>query len=546
MTALILDFYRSGEFCKVEQILIDAGLNEDQVHMSFLLKLKLTGSTKDGGSMECHFVEESPAEFEEFLYSGILTAIGGQGDYDDILEALEMKEERGDKNILTVLKYFSMEWIKKTFWKEIVTHSGYEVTTLIEAIEASDQSISGMLLPTGEFVQCGYQSHMILFPLLKSTGVALGGDSLSSDALSISSSLLTGSMAYCLQTQSYSVEKFMLSNRQVEELWKVREHKLMHYSNNSKNESITAQLLGYNSYKKGLGGKFGNLEFLTKFYPEVALAKYARSPNIDWGTVIVRTSPKNSMPGLLNSIKAQTGEEIDSAVSKIISDFKIHMNVIRNNEINWFFQEFIEGKNGVVNCFERPKWEQPKNLSQEYTDTLKYDIEIACSTVQGDIVIGHTTNYEVSPKNSQYLRQLSRRLAKDFSSDIQLEFVINEENQVKIVQLRLLKNKVSKNFEIRKELLEEALVTGTTFCSPTYYDNIEVDLNDILIVEQDCSSEMLLGKKALIVENTTSFSHILALSKALNIPSIYGTGKVTLGGKSSFRFNTEYETGFVK
>jgi hypothetical protein len=33
------------------------------------------------------------------------------------------------------------------------------------------------------------------------------------------------------------------------------------------------------------------------------------------------------MPGLLNSIK-ETEEETYSAVSKIISDFKVHMNVI--------------------------------------------------------------------------------------------------------------------------------------------------------------------------------------------------------------------------
>jgi hypothetical protein len=31
--------------------------------------------------------------------------------------------------------------------------------------------------------------------------------------------------------------------------------------------------------------------------------------------------------------------------------------------------------------------EQPRNLSAEYTATLKYDIQIACSTVQGNIVI---------------------------------------------------------------------------------------------------------------------------------------------------------------
>jgi hypothetical protein len=88
-----------------------------------------------------------------------------------------MKNDK-DKNILTILKYFSIDWIKKTCWKEIV-NPWYEVTTLIEAVEASDNSISGMLLATGEFVQCGYQSHMALFPLLKTARVASGENSLS-------------------------------------------------------------------------------------------------------------------------------------------------------------------------------------------------------------------------------------------------------------------------------------------------------------------------------------------------------------------------------
>jgi hypothetical protein len=82
------------------------------------------------------------------------------------LSAIVMKElTTKTKNILTILKYF-YRLIKKTCWKEIVNLAGYEVTTLI-AVEASDNSISGMLLATGEFVQCGYQSHMALFPLLK-------------------------------------------------------------------------------------------------------------------------------------------------------------------------------------------------------------------------------------------------------------------------------------------------------------------------------------------------------------------------------------------
>jgi hypothetical protein len=65
---------------------------------------------------------------------------------------------------------------------------------------------------------------------------------------------------HCLQSQSFSEEKYLLTNSQVAELWKIREHKFKHYSNTNRNESVTAQLLGY-FRKKGLGGKFGGLEF---------------------------------------------------------------------------------------------------------------------------------------------------------------------------------------------------------------------------------------------------------------------------------------------
>jgi hypothetical protein len=41
------------------------------------------------------------------------------------------------------------------------------------------------------------------------------------------------------------------------------------------------------------------------------------------------------------------------------------------------------------------------------------------------------TNYEVGPENAQYLRRLSRKLAADLNSDIQLEFVIDKKGTVK-------------------------------------------------------------------------------------------------------------------
>jgi hypothetical protein len=361
--------------------------------------------------------------------------------------------------------------------------------------------------------------------------------------------MLTGTLGFILQQRSYDVhERYTLTDKQIDELWKLRDYSLKHYSSYGRVATVNEELLAYVSQKKGLGGKFGNLEFLKRFFPDVKTAEYSRLPNDKWETTIVRTSPKKSLPGLLNSIKAKTNDEINKAVEKIIADFEIHKDVLGRNKIHWFFQEYLEGKNGVVNCIAKPKSHYPneKTLSPEYLATLKYDIDIACSTIQGSIVEGHSGNVEIGFDNETYLRRLSRKLAEIFGADIQLEFVILPNDEVRIVQLRLFQNKPNRNFEPSDSQLEDALLTGKSFSSPEYSKNVEVNLSDILIVEQDCASELLLGKKALIVENDTNFSHILALSKALNIPSMYATGKVNLEGKTKFIFSTEYSTGFIK
>jgi hypothetical protein len=46
---------------------------------------------------------------------------------------------------------------------------------------------------------------------------------------------------------------------------------------------------------------------------------------------------------------------------------------------------------GEIIVLERPKWGATQKPSAEYTATLKYDIQIAHSTVQGNIVIGILT-----------------------------------------------------------------------------------------------------------------------------------------------------------
>ena len=56
---------------------------------------------------------------------------------------------------------------------------------------------------------------------------------------------------------------------------------------------------------------------------------------------------------------------------------------------------------------------------------------------------------------------------------------------------------------------------------------------------------ILKNKKALIVESMVEFSHILALSKALRIPSIYGTGPVDLSKYQNVSFSAITKHGYV-
>jgi hypothetical protein len=166
------------------------------------------------------------------------------------LEAIVMKEHDKDKKYPHNI--FSIDWIKKTCWKEIVNLAGYEVTTLIEAVEASDNSISGMLQ---QEVQCGYQSHMALFPLLKTARVASGENSL---APMLYLYLLT--WLYGVASSHKVFRRKYLLTSQVAELWKIREHKFKHYSILTE---MRALLLNSSVILviKGLGGKFGGLSF---------------------------------------------------------------------------------------------------------------------------------------------------------------------------------------------------------------------------------------------------------------------------------------------
>ncbi len=64
----------------------------------------------------------------------------------------------------------------------------------------------------------------------------------------------------------------------------------------------------------------------------------------------------------------------------------------------------------------------------------------------------------------------------------------------------------------------------------------------MLIIDSDCESSEVIGKKALIVREDVEFSHALAMSFSLKIPSIYGVGDVEL--PNEFEIDTEGREGY--
>jgi hypothetical protein len=544
-----MDFFSSGEFEKFHQLLGDGNLDRPQKMLAFRHRMKLGGDTRTEEGLSCEFLQEEPEDFNETLYYAIRTAIVAANRKHDRWndKTLEIREiaKFGYKDIVTLLEHFTIEEICQRCYKYIIEEEGYTLTTLYDAISKNDHTISGLLMRNGEFVQCGYQDHISLYPVLVQLGLVEGDDRLDCDAISISSNMLCGAASFGLESLHFDLnERYQLSDEQMTELWRLREYHLQHYTSNGK-RSISEGMREFLCYKEAMGTKYGNIMFLKRFFPHIKTCEVSKDFRKDWISNFVRTSPKYSIPGLLNSIKTNSEEEAHNATIKIQEDFEKHKGVRGRNKIHWFYQEYLEGENGVLNCIKTK--EVSAGYSREYANLMEYDIRIACSPVQGDIVSGKKSSFEISLDDQSTLRKIARELATTFEEDIQLEFVRVAEGDIRIVQFRTLKGSPQVNFEPQDTELKKAIVVGKTFCKPYYTAcGDEVNTNDILVVEEDCESEALLGKKALIVEMDTNFSHILALSKALNIPSLYGTGKVDLPENKQVWFSTEYATGYVK
>lgn len=525
-TNLLRDFYQSGEYSKVIDILKDGGCTNKHIKQFFMGELRFAGDTRTEEGM---WVENETEEIDgkEMMFVSYRTYMNNKKIknryYEYHLKEILNDEDRPNEFQL-LLEFFTFEEIRDALYLRILKDKGYEPANFLEKVT------NGVILQNGVFIACDYMEHNHLYGILHQLKLASSSQWYQDNkTLHISSSSVSGSV-------SGSIEHYGLyddavpTEEQLDTLFKYRYDITQGFYGYGNNQ-ISEVLINYINDKFNKGGKFNNLTFLKRFYGEINVPNFSLSPlDIKGNKLFIRTSPKKSLPGLLNSRLVDDNQhQIDEAIREINEEFSKHLGLLKvdyvggkkfdDNEIHWFFQEFLEGANGVAHYYEKE---------------FKYQV----STNQGDIVKGIQSNQSLDPRHYDELRKICSLLSNDMKQPIQVEFVIHKD-KVFIVQLRILENHYDKTVQMNPP--SNIIVNGETFSK----GNEEVDVKDILIVESDGASELLIGKKALIVESNVEFSHLLALSKALRIPSMFNTGKVNFQGAEKVKFTAYNREAWV-
>lgn len=385
--------------------------------------------------------------------------------------------------------------------------------------------VSGILCPNGELHTCSYMGHSDLCTELFSKGLVSSSSWVNAgDIFHISSNSLSGTLAYSLNyIEDWDTLECLpnISEAQYEMLRRMPHLKM--YSSEPRDPNLGEMCLRYHIAKTNRGGKYGTLSFIKSLWANI------KTPNLDVNGII-RSSPTKSIPGALFSKVGdieQVGEELkmcwDNLPNILTTDNKLH----------YFSQEFIEGLNGVFHY-------------------RKGKFTYQCSDEQGSVVAGKSKSIKVNPTTRKYLKEIGKVFSEYFERSVQCEFVVPTGDEVPvIVQLRLLNAEYS-TLESSK-IPDDALFTGKSFCSYVpygkWYNKNTCKGSDILVVDEDCEdTTKLVGKKLLIVKKNMEFSHILALSKALNIPSMYDISnrKIKLDPEQTYEFDTTCEIGYLK
>lgn len=510
-TKLIRNFIEDGEVLKVYEILRDGGLPEGMIPDFFTGKLKFIGDTRVG---DLSIIDDETGDFSNGLEQCLISMIRGFG-----MELWQLDEmfitHKNDKDIFTLIRIFGIKYFRdkfpqnkiNTFSVEKILESGFRVITFGDLDDLSEDFYDGVILPSGDLITCGYQEHDLLYPLLYDMGIIKNSCWTDCDeTLHISSSQLSGTLAHRLE---YPLSgEFTITERQLQSLFKLRNYLSSAYGSHDK---ITKLLIDYHNKSENFGGKWNNLTFLNKYY-NFNIPNISKS-EIDGVRNCIRTSPKYSLPGLLES-KFDLDE---NSISQIYETFDKYKSIRSRNELHIFYQEYIEGSNGVF-----------------HVDSN--GLRCGVSKNRGHIVSGMGSDETLDAHILNELSVIGETLYKDLCNPIQVEFVVSGDS-IYIVQLRLLENN-----PVNESAPPVDSITGKSF-SRGLLNNVNSD--DILILDSDGGSDLLIGKKALIIKSDVEFSHILALSKILRIPSLFSTGDFDITN-SVVNFNTKSKIGWIE
>ncbi len=510
-TSMINDFIEEGSFYQAYEILKDGGMPDNMIKEFFEGKWQFVGDTREGDH-SLSVVPDNNLRDEEFWVTAIYTMFQFNEEaynlYRFLNDPSKCKKEPFRKNVESLLKVYNIDEVTEKVYRGILRREGWKVHT-----ENPLENVSGgVILKDGTLIECEYMEHTELYQYLLSLGIVDSSRWMDDeDSLHISSGQISGHAAYALE--SYFRDE-VLPFAQLKMLFDTRSQNFSFYG--WRESTVLERVLKYYSREQNMGAKFGNLKFLESFYPQYKLPKFSKEKLSDDIKQCLRTSPKRSLAGLLNSKFDIT----ESSINEMLADWEKYKDIIPDNEFYYFYQEYVEGKNGVSlyeskGCFE---YEMSKD--------------------RGDIVSGKKGVEILSPDNYDILRKLSSELFLYTKKPIQLEFVVDENNVLYIVQLRLIEN-----FKKEKTVIiatpKEAICIGNSFS----IGRIECDADEVLIVDSEADSEKLLGKKALIVRENPKFSHILALSSCLRIPSMSGVRIDKLEGRVII--DTNREEGYI-
>ena len=518
-TNLLRDFIEEGRNYTVYQILRDGGFTDNLANQFIRGELKFTGTTQFGGDLEVEKEGQFDANtmLEQSLRSILTKYAEEHDDEDDLTDMERLKKYIKDADIHILKNAFGEETLLNVYRTDVINEytigliekDGWGYIRARDVHRASkDDVMDGLILPNGDVITCGYQEHSSLYPFLQDLGIVkVSCWTDCEETIHISSGQIGGEISHGIGSRwrtSTATDECMQT------LFKLRRH-LVEYG---RDYEITYKLLKHVGISEGFGNKWNNLVFLQKYYQDIQVPRISKEP-IEGVKNCLRTSPLYSLPGLLESVFDIT----ETSVAEIEATFEKYSDVRKDNELNIFYQEYIEGANGVFHCDR---------------DGFRWDI----STNRGDIVQGKKGNVHVSETVLRKLKALGESLHLDFDKDIQVEFVVNGD-EFWVLQLRILENNPERTVIIHRP--EEAIVDGKTFSK----GSVEIDVNDILVLDSDGASELLLGKKALIIKEDVEFSHILALSAALKIPSIYGTGEIKLPKEGKIKFEAYNKEAWI-